>query len=74
MREFINMATYTTGGSAFAVATTGQFLLAILTFVFFVIFGCWGAWLKWRDSKAIREAIDSGDLRKALMIRNKDTN
>lgn len=72
MREFINMATYGTGGSAFAGAATGQVILAVLTFVFFLLFGFWGAWLKWRDSKAIREALDAGDLKTALKVRNKE--
>lgn len=67
------MATASTGGASFAGAATGQFILALLTLFFFVIFGVWGAWLKWRDSKAIREALDAGDLKTALKIRHKDS-
>ncbi|AKJ74052.1 holin [Salmonella phage 36] len=74
MREFLNMATYSTGGSAFAGAATGQVILGLLTFIFFLLFGFWGAWLKWRDSKAIRNALDSGDLKTALKLRNKERN
>lgn len=72
MRDFINMATYGAGGSTFTGAATGQVILAILTFIFFLLFGFWGAWLKWRDSKAIRDALDSGDLKTALKLRNKE--
>lgn len=72
MREFLNMATGTTGGASLAGAATGQIILAVLTFIFFVAFGLWGAYLRWRDSKAIREALDAGDLRTALALRNKE--
>ncbi|ARB06696.1 putative holin [Salmonella phage GJL01] len=71
MREFINFATYSSGGASFSGAATGQLMLAVLTFIFFVIFGAVGLWLRWRDSKAIREALECGDLKTALKINQK---
>ncbi|HAC8812690.1 TPA_asm: holin [Salmonella enterica] len=72
MRDFLLMAQNSFGGATVVGTFTGEFLLAIATFILFAIFGCWGAWLKWRDSKAIREALDSGDLKTALNLRQKE--
>lgn len=71
MREVINTVTASSGGGTFAAAATGQFAIAVATFILFVAFGAWGAYWKYRDSKAIREALDDGDLPKALKIRGK---
>ncbi|QZE50386.1 holin, partial [Klebsiella phage vB_KpnS-VAC9] len=30
-----------------------------------------GAWLRWRDSKALREALEAGDIKTAVKIRSK---
>lgn len=72
MRDFINLATGTTGGASLAGAATGQLILALLTFILFAAFGFWGAYLRWRDSKAIRAALDAGDLVTALKLRDKE--
>lgn len=71
MKDFLQAATSGTGGAAITSAATGQLVIAGLTFVFFVGFGVWGAYWKYRDSKAIREAIDAGDLKTAVTLRNK---
>lgn len=71
MKDFINAAMSGTGGATLTSAATGQLMIAGLTFVFFMAFGVWGAYWKYRDSKAIREAIDAGDLKTAISIRNK---
>ncbi|HAK2374351.1 TPA: holin [Salmonella enterica] len=71
MREFISLATYSSGGASFSGAVTGQLLLAVLSFIFFIIFGAVGLWLRWRDSKAIREALENTDLKAAVKINQK---
>lgn len=71
MKDFIHAATSGTGGAAITSAATGQLVIAGLTFVCFLGFGVWGAYWKYRDSKAIREAIEAGDLKAAVTIRNK---
>lgn len=71
MRDFINAATTGSGGVTFGGAISGQIMISAIGLVFMIAFGAWGAWLKWRDSKAIREALDSGDLRRAIEVRNK---
>lgn len=68
MKEFINAATATTGGASFTSAATGQLYLAAATFAFFLAFGLWGGYWKYKDSKAIRRALETGDLRSALDI------
>lgn len=71
MREVINSVTSATGGATFAGAVTGQLVIAGATFVFFVAFGVWGAYWKYQDSKAIRNALKSGDLEKAIQLNGK---
>lgn len=71
MRDVINAITNASGGVTVGGAATGQLIIAGIGLVFMVAFGFWGAYLRWKDSKAIREAIDSGDLRSALKIRGK---
>lgn len=71
MRGFLDMTTGTSGGASLAGLATGQFFLAVLTFIFFVAFGVWGAYIRWRDSKAFHEALKRGDFEKALNIRDK---
>lgn len=66
MREFINAATNASGGGAAISAATGQLYIAGVTLIFFIGFGVWSSWLKWRDSKAIREALEAGDIKTAL--------
>lgn len=68
MREVINAVTSGMGGASFTGAATGQLLIAGATFVLFVCFGAWGAYWKYQDSKAIRRALDSGDLESAVKI------
>nr|DAG79244.1 MAG TPA: hypothetical protein [Bacteriophage sp.]DAM11488.1 MAG TPA: hypothetical protein [Caudoviricetes sp.] len=34
-------------------------------------FGIWGAYLRWKDSKALREALDRDDIKEAIRIRGK---
>ena len=71
MREVINTLTATSGGASLTGAATGQLLIAGATFIFFVAFGLWGAYWRYQDSKAIRQAIDAGDLETAIKIRGK---
>lgn len=71
MREFVNAATAGGAGSALTGAYTGQIVIAVISLIFMVAFGLWGAWIRWRDSKAFREALKSGDLQKALEIKGK---
>lgn len=71
MREFINAVTSATGGASITGAATGQLVIAGATFVLFVAFGMWGAYWKYQDSKAIRAALSSGDLEKAIHLNGK---
>lgn len=71
MKEFINAATAGTGGSSITGAATGQMTIAIASFVLMAAFGLWGAYLRWKDSKALREALDKGDIQEAIKIRGK---
>lgn len=71
MREFINNLTSTSGGVTVTGAASGQLVIGIVGLVFMILFGTWGAWLKWQDSKAIRRALDSGDLQTALRLKGK---
>lgn len=71
MREFLSMATAGSGTASITGAVSGQTTIAAISLVFMILFGLWGAWLKWRDSRAIRKALESGDLVKAIEIRNK---
>ena len=71
MKDFINAATAGSGGSSIASAATGQLTIAIASFVLMASFGAWGAYLRWRDSKALREALECGDIKKAIEIRGK---
>lgn len=71
MREFIDAATAGGAVSALTSAYTGQIVIAEISLFFMVVFGIWGAWIKWRDSKAFREALKSGDLQKAIEIKRK---
>ncbi|ECV1124596.1 holin, partial [Salmonella enterica subsp. enterica serovar 4,12:i:-] len=52
-------------------AATGQLTIAIASFVLMAAFGAWGAYLRWRDSKKFHEAIEKGDIQKAIEIRGK---
>lgn len=71
MRDVINAATALSGGSSLTGAATGQLVVAVIGLIFLIGFGLFGAWLKWKDSKAIRRALESGDLQTALKLRAK---
>lgn len=71
MKEFINAATAGTGGSTITGAATGQITIAVISLVLMAAFGLWGAYLRWKDSRALREALDNGDLKEAIRIRGK---
>lgn len=71
MREVINAVTNSSGGVTLGGAASGQLYIAGVGLFFMIAFGLFGAWLKWKDSKAIREALESGDLQTALRIRSK---
>nr|UWG23629.1 MAG: hypothetical protein [Bacteriophage sp.] len=78
MRDFFNYATTGSGGASLTGAATGQITIAIVSLAFMVAFGLWGAYLRWRDSKvlqedsrALREALENGDLTMAFDIRSK---
>ena len=71
MREFLNAATTSTGGASLAGAATGQITIAVAGLVLMAVFGFWGAYLRWKDSKALREALDRHDIKEAIRIRGK---
>lgn len=71
MREFLNAVTTGTGGSSITGAVTGQMTIAVASLVLMAAFGMWGAYLRWKDSKALREALDNGDIEEAIKIRSK---
>ena len=71
MKDFINAATMGTGGSSLTSAATGQMTVAVIRVVLMAAFGLWGAYLRWRDSKALREALDRDDIKEAIRIRGK---
>ena len=71
MKDFLNAATAGTGGSALTSAATSQITIAVISMAFMIAFGAWGAYLRWRDSKALREALETGDLKRANEIRGK---
>lgn len=70
MREFVNAATMGTGGSSLTGAATGQMAIALTGLVFMIGFGLWGAYLRWKDSKALREALEREDFKEAMKIRS----
>lgn len=71
MREFLNAATTSTGGASLTGAATGQMTIAVAGLILMAAFGFWGAYLRWKDSKALREALDRGDIKEAIRIRGK---
>lgn len=71
MKEFVNAATMGTGGSSLTGAATGQITVAVISLVLMAAFGLWGAYLRWKDSKAFQEALERGDIQKAIEIRGK---
>jgi hypothetical protein len=71
MRDFINAATASSAGVTASGVGMGQLVVAIVGLILMAAFGAWGAYWKYRDSKAIREAIEAGDLKGAILRRNK---
>ena len=71
MKDFINAATMGTGGSSLTSAATGQMTVAVISVVLMAAFGLCGAYLRWKDSKALREALDRDDIKEAIRIRGK---
>lgn len=71
MREFVNAATTGAGGSSLTGAATGQLTIALFSLALMAAFGFWGAYLRWKDSKALREALDRDDIKEAIRIRGK---
>lgn len=71
MKDFLNAATSGTGGASLTGAATGQMTIAIASLVLMAGFGLWGAYLRWRDSKAFHEALERGDMKRAIEIRGK---
>lgn len=71
MREVINNLTATSGGVTLTSAANGQLIIGVVGLIFMILFGVCGVWLKWRDSQAIRRALEAGDLSTALRIRGK---
>lgn len=71
MKDFLNAVTSGTGGASITGAVTGQTTIAIVSLVLMAAFGMWGAYLRWRDSKALRDALECGDIKKAIETRGK---
>lgn len=71
MRDFINAATTGSGTATIAGAASGQLIIGIIGLVFMIGFGVFGAYLRLKDSRALRAAIDEGDLNTAIKIRSK---
>ena len=71
MREFLNAATTGTGGASLTGAATGQITIAVSGLILMAAFGFWGAYLRWKDSKALREALEREDIKEAIRIRGK---
>ena len=71
MREFISAATNGSGGVTLAGSATGQLIIAAIGLFFMILFGSFGAGLRWRDSKALRDALEAGDIKTAVKIRSK---
>lgn len=71
MKEFMNQVTFSTGGGMMVGAFSGEFIIALIGLICMIAFGSFGAWLKYRDSKALREALEAGDIKTALKLRGK---
>lgn len=71
MRDFVNATTMTSGGATLAGAASGQLVIGILGLVFMILFGVFGAWLRLKDSRALRRALEAGDIKTAVQIRSK---
>lgn len=71
MREVINTITASSAGASVTGAMSGQLIIGITGLIFMILFGTWGAWLQWKNSKAIQNAISSGDLQTALKLKVK---
>lgn len=71
MRDFINAVTTGGGGVTAGGLFSDQLSIALAGLFLMAAFGSWGAYLRWRDSKALREALDAGDIRTAIKIRGK---
>lgn len=71
MRGVIDQALGMSTGVMGTGVAMGQLIVAIVGCASMIAFGAAGLYLKWRDSKAIRQALDCGDLRRALEIREK---
>jgi hypothetical protein len=71
MREFLNAVSTSTGGASLTGAATGQMTIAVAGLILMAAFGFWGAYLRWRDSKALREALDREDIKEAIRLRGK---
>lgn len=71
MREVINQLTAASAGTTVTASASGQMIIAIVGLFFMIMFGFWGAWLQWKNSKAIKAALDSGDLQSALKLKAK---
>lgn len=71
MREVINSVTNLSGGVTVTGAATGQLVIAGIGLALMFVFGVFGSWLRYRDSKALRAALEAGDIKTAIKIRSK---
>lgn len=71
MKEFLTAATAGSGGSTLTGAATGQITIAVISLCLMAAFGLWGAYLRWKDSRALHEALEKNDIKKAYEIRSK---
>lgn len=71
MKEFYNAATLSGSGMAMGGGLSDNTIIGIAGLAIAVVFGVIATWLRWKDSQALRRALDSGDIRKAINIRSK---
>ncbi|MEG0209094.1 MULTISPECIES: holin [Gammaproteobacteria] len=71
MKDVIHSFTNLSGGATLTGAVSGDILIGLAGLALMALFGGWGAYLRYKDSKALRAALESGDVQTAIKIRSK---
>lgn len=71
MKEFYDAATLGGSGVAMGGGMSDNTIIGITGLIIAVVFGVIATWLRWRDSRALRRALESGDIKEAIKIRSK---